>query len=289
MTVVRFLRAPEKPGTLLRRLVHFLGTGLAALENGDLPERQYARAPRRTVGSLFAAAHRAPLASAQALTRGGPVIVVAPHPDDETLGCGGLLALCAEAKIPAYVFTLTDGAFSHPQSAWSPSKLAGRRSAETVRALRKLGVRAGALRQFALPDGRLLLNRSGRRKTGERIGKFAEAVNAKAVFVTWRHDPHPDHMAAALIVDRVKAHAPRVEVLHYPVRGRFLAKDITLDRRPWKPVRLDVGKHLLAKRAAMACYRTQTEPAVEGAGVAFRFAKREVARYLTRYEYFFRV
>jgi LmbE family N-acetylglucosaminyl deacetylase len=254
-----------------------------------LPARPAARRPRQTVGGLFAAAQRAPLTCAKTLTKGGPVIVLAPHPDDETLGCGGLLATCAEAGIPAYVFTLTDGAFSHPQSAWSPSKLAGRRSEEMIRALRKLGVRAGALRQFALPDGKLLLNRSGREKAGERIGKFAQSVNAKAIFVTWGHDPHPDHIAAALIAARIKARAPRVEVFHYPVRGRFLAKDIAITSGPRRPVRVNVGKHLAAKRAAMACYKTQTAPTVSGAGVEFRFAKREVARYLTQYEYFFRV
>ena len=39
----------------------------------------------------------------------GPVLIAAPHPDDETLGCGGLIALCADLSIPVTVLAMTSG------------------------------------------------------------------------------------------------------------------------------------------------------------------------------------
>ena len=54
-----------------------------------------------------------PAASADALLGGRPLLVLAPHPDDESLGCGALLAH-GLAGPGAHVACLTDGAASHP-------------------------------------------------------------------------------------------------------------------------------------------------------------------------------
>ena len=54
-----------------------------------------------------------PAVAASVLLRGRPLLVLAPHPDDESLGCGALLAQ-AFAGAGAHVACLTDGAASHP-------------------------------------------------------------------------------------------------------------------------------------------------------------------------------
>ena len=45
-------------------------------------------------------------------------LILAPHPDDESLGCGGLIAACCAAARPPVVAILTDGSQSHPGSGW---------------------------------------------------------------------------------------------------------------------------------------------------------------------------
>ena len=40
---------------------------------------------------------------------GSPVLVLAPHPDDEVFGCGGALVQAAKNGIPVRVVVLTDG------------------------------------------------------------------------------------------------------------------------------------------------------------------------------------
>ena len=71
----------------------------------------------------------------------GPVWVVAPHPDDEALGCGALLAALAQARREVWALLLTDGGFSHPASQLYPrSRLSATRLAEWRAGLSVLGV-----------------------------------------------------------------------------------------------------------------------------------------------------
>src|SRR5690242_8053393 len=74
------------------------------------------RAPDRTKCSIADIRERAlcaPEVTVAELTRGGPIVVVAPHADDETLGCGGLLAACVREGLSAHVILVTDGTGSH--------------------------------------------------------------------------------------------------------------------------------------------------------------------------------
>ena len=57
----------------------------------------------------------------------GPTVVVAPHPDDESLGCGGLLALLRRAGVAVGAVLVSDGTMSHPSSVKFPA--AARRGA----------------------------------------------------------------------------------------------------------------------------------------------------------------
>src|SRR5579885_2284019 len=49
-----------------------------------------------------------------------PALIIAPHHDDETLGCGGVIALKRAAGVPVQVVILTDGSRSHLEQASLP-------------------------------------------------------------------------------------------------------------------------------------------------------------------------
>src|ERR1700733_997679 len=69
------------------------------------------------------------------------ILVVAPHPDDESLGCGGLISLSAQAGSSVYIVFVTDGAASHRNStAWSPARLTAHRELKASRARACLGL-----------------------------------------------------------------------------------------------------------------------------------------------------
>ncbi|MFZ1431665.1 MAG: PIG-L family deacetylase [Geminicoccaceae bacterium] len=79
-----------------------------------------------------------------ALTRGRGVVVVAPHPDDESLGCGGLIAACCAHGIEVRLLVLSDGTGSHPNSRRYPAdRLRDLREAELEQATSILGLPAG--------------------------------------------------------------------------------------------------------------------------------------------------
>ena len=80
-----------------------------------------------------------------ALARSSPALVVAPHPDDESLGCGGLLARLGDAGVDVRAILVTDGAASHPRSTrYDAAARRALRDREWLRALACLGLRDGA-------------------------------------------------------------------------------------------------------------------------------------------------
>ncbi|MEA2484472.1 MAG: hypothetical protein QOC55_2419, partial [Thermoleophilaceae bacterium] len=69
-----------------------------------------------------------------------PLLVVAPHPDDETIGCAVLMARRADAGLPVTVVVVSDGETSHRSALLPPDELAARRREESRTACGLLGV-----------------------------------------------------------------------------------------------------------------------------------------------------
>lgn len=74
------------------------------------------------------------------------VLIIAPHPDDETIGCAGVIRYCVENNIPVKIVVLTDGYLSA-----SPIK----RHNESVNAMKTLGVPQDNIIFLGYPDGTL--------------------------------------------------------------------------------------------------------------------------------------
>src|SRR6187399_2442164 len=70
-----------------------------------------------------------------------PTVIISPHPDDETLGAGGLIASQIRRGIPVDVVAVTDGEAAYP----GQTDLAAVRRAEQENAVRELGVSARAI------------------------------------------------------------------------------------------------------------------------------------------------
>ena len=193
------------------------------------------------------------------LRRFDRLIVVAPHPDDDVLGCGGSLAAAAAADLAIGVVYVTDGSASHIGSVtFPPDVLRDVREAEARAALAVLGVRSQP-RFLRVADGTV----SG--LTEDAAGAIVAAIEAMIgegghplVMGPWIRDHHADHLAVAALVRRACARRPAATLLEYAV---WLEERGTERDRPsgedGTPSALDVRRHRAAKVAALAAHRSQ--------------------------------
>lgn len=134
---------------------------------------------------------------------GSRAVIVSPHPDDEILGCGGLLQLLAREQRQVLLISVTDGGASHQGSRyWTPQRLSIVRPLETADALKRLG----------LPLNQMQWIHGGFADTGvaaqeNQLRDFLKTYlqSSDVVFTTWSEDGHSDHEAvgrAALAVAR---------------------------------------------------------------------------------------
>ncbi|HVB68597.1 MAG TPA: PIG-L family deacetylase [Acetobacteraceae bacterium] len=227
-----------------------------------------------------------PLVSVEAVTNARPLLVLAPHPDDESLGCGGLIAACCAAGHDVRVLVITDGAASHTGSArYPPSRLAALRQSETAAAMAALGLPRDRLEFLGLPDGRAPLRGGKFREVVDRVAAFAAASGIGSICTTWAHDPHRDHRAAHLL-GRVAAQEVGARLLCYPVWGWTLPAYSWLPDEPVFGVRLDIADHLAAKREAIFCHASQTSGLIGDDPNGFRLDPGFIALFERTFEVF---
>lgn len=146
------------------------------------------------VTDLYRQAHTLTPDSLQQL---GRVLVVAPHQDDESLGCGGTIALLRQLCIPVQVVFTTDGSLSHPNSKKYPAQsLIALREQEAIKALQILGVDAGDITFLRLPDGRLpSAGEPGFDEAADKVREVLQTTQPQTIILPWQRDPHADHRA----------------------------------------------------------------------------------------------
>jgi len=222
-----------------------------------LAARNRRRVPPRVVGAVMEVLSvldrgpttRRPLLVLPSVPR---VLAIAPHPDDETIGCGGTLARFAAVGATVEVVLVTDGG----------ATLTARRATQTIRSQRREEARAacailglGAPRCLGLPDG----------EVGAHLPQLAQAlqeaileVQPDLLLAPWVLDAHPDHRAVS--------HA----LAHLVSQGRFDLEvaDTALSRVPelWgyeahTPIPLpdrviDITEVLDRKQAALQVHTT---------------------------------
>jgi LmbE family N-acetylglucosaminyl deacetylase len=234
--------------------------------------------------AFLAAAEALPVADLDTLAGEGGIVVVAPHPDDESLGCGGLIAeACARGRAVRVVI-VSDGCGSHTHSAaYPPDRLRALRESETLEAVAALGLAPEHVRFLRLPDGHVPTDGPAAEEAAAAIAETASQCAAGAVFVTWAHDPHCDHKASAAIVAKAQVGAARV--FAYPIWGWTLPEGTEVGTGP-SGYRLDVTPHLPAKAAAIAAHRSQITDLIADDPTGFRLEPEMIARFAKPHEIF---
>lgn len=144
---------------------------------------------------------------------GESMLVIAPHQDDETIGCGGAMALQQRSGKPVAILLLSDGAIGHDEVGMSRSALAELRNEESRRAAAALGVPAP--RFLGHPDLAAEFTLIVDEVAEEIVTRKADVVLSPSVL-----DIQPDHRLANYILAEAlrKVNRP-VRVLGYEVWG----------------------------------------------------------------------
>jgi LmbE family N-acetylglucosaminyl deacetylase len=195
------------------------------------------------------------------LTRPRRLVVVAPHPDDEVLGAGGLLQYMDRVGVDTIVIAVTDGEASHGGTRSQVFDLTAIRAAEAQVALERLGCGTTPILRLGLPDGAV----------AERLQDLTDALSCllrpdDLCLTPWRSDGHADHEATGSAT-MAAARTTCTSVLEYLV---WTWHWTTPESRviPWSQCRrLDLGRRQSArKRWATYAYASQIRPFGEGAG-----------------------
>lgn len=185
------------------------------------------------------------------------LVLVAAHPDDETLGLGATVAMLSERGIIVQVVAVTDGEAAYPDDGGDPAALARLRRDELTAAVERLGAPKPIF--LRMPDGAVALHEKRLSiRLAAVLAGFEPGVWCAG---TWRGDGHPDHEA----VGRAAAAAAKdigATFIEYPIWMWHWATPDD-DAVPWaRARRVNVtAAGLAAKTAAMACFTSQLQRA----------------------------
>lgn len=215
---------------------------------------------------------------------GARVVIIAPHPGDEVLACGGLLQLLSTLEHPLLLISITDGSASHPGSnLWPASRLSVIRPQESAEALRRLGMPLHSLKWIrgGFCDDALAAREH---PMSQFIARYLQPGDV--VFTTWRNDGNADHDAVGRATTKAcnllgaRLYELPVWAWHWPAREGAVI--------PWqraRKVRLDTWSVARKLHAAHA-YASQLagDPAI---GLAPRLAQDLLERMREPYEIVF--
>jgi LmbE family N-acetylglucosaminyl deacetylase len=240
-----------------------------------------------TAGEALEGAHSFPFSTLDERLGSGGLVVVAPHPDDESLACGGLIAeACAQGK-DVRIVIVSDGTGSHPASRTHPkTRLRDLREAEAREAASELGLDANNVVFLRLPDRFVQSEGPAAERAVLSIVECLDKVRAKALFVSWRHDPHCDHQAAYRIARSAQDRRPATKLYEYSVWGAALPA-ATLVERMSAGFRVRIDRVSARKQRAIAAHRSQTSDLIKDDPTRFRLTSADLARFDLAYESFF--
>jgi LmbE family N-acetylglucosaminyl deacetylase len=238
-----------------------------------------------TAAAAHARMRALPVAALDAVAP-GTALVLAPHADDESLGCGGLIAMLSACGRPPLIVGVTDGAGSHPSSpSHPPARLRALRQDELRAAASILGVAGERVHFLDLPDTRAPLAGAEFDAAVARVSALVRAHAVGTLLASWEQDPHCDHEATARLAAAIAA-ATGARLLFYPVWGWLLPADHMLPIAAIDGMRLDIGAMLPRKRAAIAAHRSQYGDLITDDPHGFRLPPALLAAFEQPYETF---
>jgi LmbE family N-acetylglucosaminyl deacetylase len=210
------------------------------------------------------------------------ILVIAPHPDDESLGCGGLISKLAAHRRRFCTVFVTDGSASHVGSIkWSRRSVAARREREAEEALYQLGIGDHPRIFLRLCDSAMppVSSEEWRFALGE-LDFVLRIFCPDLVLLPWRRDPHCDHRDSwRLATEAIRRSVLTPMTLEYAIwlEEYGVAADYPRPNEAQSIV-FDVSTEVPIKRAAIAAHQSQTTNLIDDDPNAFRLSTETITR-----------
>jgi N-acetylglucosamine malate deacetylase 1 len=172
-----------------------------------------------------------------------PVMVLAPHPDDEVIGPGGTIRRHVQAGARVTVAVLTDGRWGGYDG---DGTLVERRQAESRRAAEIIGTDAPIF--FGVPDSNL----DETPDLVARVGKLLADKNPRYIYLPALSDWHPDHWSTNRLMYAMLSQLPAAMTRRMVLRGYEVWTPALANRY------VDITALVEIKRQAMEAFPSQT-------------------------------
>ena len=141
-------------------------------------------------------------------------IIFSPHPDDETLGCGGTIIRKLEVGAKVKIVLMTDGSFSHHRFI-PENELVELRQKETLAAAEALGLAASDVIFLDFCDGKLQQSLD---RAIALVRELLQQESPQQVFIPYIRETHPDHLATnQIVLTALDSYTQEVAVYEYPI------------------------------------------------------------------------
>lgn len=171
------------------------------------------------------------------------VLIIAPHPDDEIFGCGGVACLYQQQDAHVQVLVITDGAGQAPEA--QRSEFFAVRQIETNQALSTLGLPHATF--WGLPDRGV----GFQVELPGRIANWIQQNNFDTVFTPGLQETHPDHRACS---QALLSGLAQLQSQFQPLPSLIFYEVSTPLRPNWL---LDISKVWDLKKQSMQCFTSQ--------------------------------
>jgi LmbE family N-acetylglucosaminyl deacetylase/SAM-dependent methyltransferase len=219
-------------------------------------------------------------------------LLLVPHPDDEALGCAGLLKELVKQGSEIRIVLTTDGSRSHSNSpSYPPARLAALRKEELIAALNLLGIAASQLICYDATDSAMpAKNEPGFEELTDRLSDDLILFQPDLILVPYELDPHRDHRATWQVLiaalEKVRP-AERPKIWEYPIWLYENAGDGDIpDLKAGELLSLDTTAYTELKRQCIFAHRSQTTRLIEDDPTGFILTPDMIANFTNGKEYF---
>ncbi len=218
----------------------------------------------------------------------GATIIISPHPDDESLGCGGTIAALAKAGKNVHIIFVSDGSMSHPNSQkYIAPLLMQLREREALAAANILGIPATYCHFMRLKDGAVpAIESTGFTEAVSKMSELLKNVQPQTIILPWKNDPHRDHKASWQITAAAIIQAGlQVNLLHYLIwfweRG-----DVDDELLKTTLCKIDINSVVEIKHAAIKAHASQLTKLIDDDADGFMLSPKVLDHFKGSFELF---